>query len=61
MAEQVRSEFMSAAEVADDLNVSLKHVRRLIKNGELPHYKFGSVIRVHRDDINNYVSKCKSK
>ncbi len=61
MADSRQSEFMSPDELAADLNVSTKHVRRLIKNGNIPHHRFGRLIRVHRDDRDEYVKSHRFK
>ena len=41
-------EYRTAAEVAADLGVSLRTVRRWIADGELPAIKIGRSVRVHR-------------
>jgi len=42
--------FLSVDDVAEELRVSSKHLRRLIANGDLPIYRFGKVIRISRHD-----------
>lgn len=54
MTDHSEPNFQSVAEVAHDLGVSEKHIRRLIKSGELPFYRFGHAIRVNRQDKEKY-------
>lgn len=37
--------------VAERLQCSEKHVRRLIKSGDMPSHRFGSLVRVALDDL----------
>ena len=59
MTEHRDPEFQSVAEVANDLNVSEKHVRRLIKSGKLPHYRFENALRIKRTDKETYQESCR--
>ena len=61
MTEHNEPNFESVAEVAHDLGVSEKHIRRLMKNGELPFYRFGHAIRVNRQDKEKYLKSCLQK
>jgi excisionase family DNA binding protein len=38
--------FLSVNDVAEELGVSTKHVRRMIARGDLRIYRFGKVIRI---------------
>ncbi|MFN0191999.1 MAG: helix-turn-helix domain-containing protein [Aestuariivirga sp.] len=49
--------FLSVAEVAGELGVSSKHVRRMIARGDLRIYRFGKVIRIARDDLDRDVDR----
>jgi excisionase family DNA binding protein len=51
-SEVSRAEFVSVADVAAELNVTQRFVRRLIADGELRAVKVGSrLVRIRRDDI----------
>lgn len=52
-------EFMTVSEVAIQLKVSEKTVRRLCKSGEIPHTYIGSQIRIDIEDFKNYLIKSK--
>ena len=54
-------DFELVAEVAEDPRVSQKHVRRLMKDGRLPYYRIGRVIRIRRRDKEAFVQSCHSK
>ena len=58
MADLQEPDFQSVAEVAEDLRVSQKHVRRLMKDGRLPYYRIGRVIRIRRRDKEAFVQSC---
>jgi excisionase family DNA binding protein len=49
--------FLSVDDVAEELRVSSKHVRRLIATGSLPIYRFGKVIRIARQDLDRWVDR----
>lgn len=49
--------FLSVDEVAEELNVSSKHVRRMITRGDLRFYRFGKVLRIARDDLDRDVDR----
>ncbi len=53
-----KSDYQTVAEVACDLNVSEKHVRRLIKGGKLACYRFGNALRIRREDKEKYEKSC---
>jgi excisionase family DNA binding protein len=48
--------FLSVDDVAEELRVSSKHVRRMIARGELPIYRFGKIIRIARDDLDRCIN-----
>ncbi len=49
--------FLSVNDVAEELGVSSKHVRRMIARGDLRIHRFGKVIRIARDDLNRDVDR----
>jgi excisionase family DNA binding protein len=49
--------FLSVDDVAEELRVSSKHVRRLVANGDLPIYRFGKAIRIAREDFDSWVDR----
>lgn len=59
MIEHQYSDYQTVAEVANDLNVSEKHVRRLIKVGKLTCYRFGSALRIKRKDKEIFEKSCR--
>jgi excisionase family DNA binding protein len=50
-------QLLTKEEVADELAITVRMVERLVALGELPHVKVGSLIRVHRDDLNDYIAR----
>jgi len=49
--------FATVRETAGYLRLCEKQVRRLISRGELPAYRFGTALRIKREDIDSYVRK----
>jgi excisionase family DNA binding protein len=49
---------LTAQQVAWVLGCSVPTVRRLIKRGELVAFKVGQVVRVRREDLDEYVERC---
>jgi len=49
-------DFHTVKETAGYLRLCEKQVRRLISRGELPAYRFGTALRIKREDIDLYVS-----
>jgi excisionase family DNA binding protein len=49
------SPFLTAAEVADYLRLSMRQVRRLIACGDIPVTRFGRSVRIHRADLEAFV------
>jgi excisionase family DNA binding protein len=47
--------FCTVKETAKYLRLCEKHVRRLISRGALPAYRFGTALRIKREDIDIYV------
>ena len=48
-------EYMNIKEVADYLRLHQNTVYRLCKNGEIPHQRIGTTIRVHKEDLASYL------
>jgi excisionase family DNA binding protein len=59
MAEQIES-FMTPAEVADLLRVSIYTVRRWIKDQAIPAYKVGRAWRINSVDFEDWLEEQKS-
>lgn len=49
--------FLTVKETAAHLRLCEKHIRRLIKRGELTAYSFGTAIRIKREDLDAFVAK----
>jgi excisionase family DNA binding protein len=49
--------FLTVGQVADELGVSTKHIRRAIAGGELPFHRFGRAVRIARQDLEHYVRR----
>lgn len=47
-------QMLTVAEVAQELRVCERTVRRRINDGELRHHKFGRAIRVSRQDLDDF-------
>jgi len=45
------SQILDAAQLAETLGVNAETIRRLTRDGTLPHHKFGGTIRYHLPDI----------
>lgn len=53
MNEQIR--WMSTKEAAEHLGVTLRSLYRFIDEGALPAYKFGRVIRLKEQDVDQFI------
>jgi excisionase family DNA binding protein len=51
---------LTRTEVAQQLATSTRHVRRLIEDGRLPSVRLGGLVRVHRDQLEEFVSSLTS-
>jgi excisionase family DNA binding protein len=49
--------FLSVVEVAEELGVSTKHIRRAIDRGELPAHRFRRTVRIARNDLVLFISR----
>ncbi len=52
-----KGSLMTDEEVADELAVTARMVRRLIGRGELRGTKIGKLVRVHHDDLDVYIAR----
>lgn len=48
---------MTRREVAQKLNVSVRHVDRTMENGELPYFKVGASVRFRPADVAAFIEK----
>ena len=53
--------FWTAEDVAKFLNLTRSMVYKLIKNGTLPCYRFGSCVRFNPDRVREWVQSCEVK
>jgi excisionase family DNA binding protein len=51
-----RVRFLSIADVADWLAVSIRTVRRWIESGNLVAHQFGSVVRIAEGDLRTFLA-----
>ena len=49
------SRFYTVKEAAQHLRLCEKQIRRLIKRGELSAHRFGTALRIKKQDIDDYV------
>jgi excisionase family DNA binding protein len=49
-------EFHTVDEVADRLQLSPRHIRRLIDRGVIPIHRFGRAVRIADDDLRRYLA-----
>jgi excisionase family DNA binding protein len=47
---------LTLAEVAEQLNTTPRHVRRLVFERRIAYRKLGRYVRFHRDDVAEYVA-----
>jgi|HubBroStandDraft_4_1064222.scaffolds.fasta_scaffold4346718_1 excisionase family DNA binding protein len=57
LARAAPAHLLTAAEVADRLNISLRTVRRLIKNGMLPIVRIGRLVRIRPEALAALIGK----
>lgn len=48
-------EYMSIKEVADFLGLHPNTIYRLCKQGDIPSIKFGTTIRINKEDLRSYL------
>jgi excisionase family DNA binding protein len=49
--------WLDYAGVADRLGVSVKFAKRMKERGDVPHYKFGRLVRFRVEDIDAYAER----
>jgi excisionase family DNA binding protein len=47
---------LTLADVADRLNTSERHIRRLVFERRIPYRKIGKFVRFHPDDLAEYIA-----
>ena len=52
-------QFLKIGEVASELNVKERTTWRLIEDGELPSHQFRGSTRVKREDLDEYIRRCR--
>ena len=52
-------EWMSTSDAARYLGVQVRTLYRFIDEGHLPAYRFGRVIRLKREDVDDFVQLCR--
>jgi excisionase family DNA binding protein len=50
---------LTVEQVAEELSVSIRTVRRLIKDGSVPVHRIGRSVRVSEDDLKRYIAACR--
>ena len=57
MPEKSRRPLLTITEVAERLNVQVRHVRRLIAERRIPYVKWGHLVRFDADDIERWLDE----
>lgn len=52
-------QFLTRRQAAQILGVSLEWLKSRLADGDLPHYKFGRSVRIHSDDLADFVTACR--
>lgn len=52
-------EILTVKEAAQYLKLSVVTIRRLIKKGEIPHFKIGDAVRIDKQDLDKYLESKK--
>ena len=53
--------YLCLSEVSQELGLTRRDVRQLIKSGALPGFQFGNQLRVKSEDLLSFVEKSKIK
>jgi excisionase family DNA binding protein len=53
-------QLMTIGEVAELLNVGVRHIRRLVAERRIPFIKWGGLLRFDRDDIDRWLDDSRS-
>ena len=59
-AERKRDRYLSPRAVAEQLDVSVRTVRRWLSSGELRHYRLGGQIRIAQADLEAFLYRHRS-
>ena len=51
--------WLSTAESARRLGITPRTLYRFIDEGQLPAYRFGRVIRLQRDEVDDFIERCR--
>lgn len=57
----MQSPWLGTQQVADELGLTLRTVYGLVNRGELIAHRFGRVIRIRREDLEDYLQRSKVK
>jgi len=55
------TEFFSINELAEYLNIKKSTLYSFVRNGDLPHYRIGRIIRFKRTDIESWLEEHRSE
>lgn len=55
MPREGKAPLISAEQLAEELGVSVRYVRRIIAERRIPYVKVGHLIRFQRDDVQRWV------
>lgn len=58
---RTRDELLTVGEIAAELRVSRATIWRLCRTGELPHLRVGSVYRIRRSDLDEYLARTQAQ
>jgi excisionase family DNA binding protein len=50
-------DLLTVRDVANYLNVSRSWVYEMVNHGYLPYFQFNSAIRIHRNDLSQFISR----
>ncbi len=59
MPKSTGEDWLSAPEAATALGLTVRTVYALVDTGDLTAYKFRRVLRIKRDDLEDYVERCR--
>ena len=57
MEKKPDEEYLSVAEIANQLHIHIETVRRWIKSGQLPAIEIGGRYRILKDDLQTFLNK----
>jgi len=56
----IEKEFLTVEELADLLSVSKRTIYQMVKRKDIQGYRIGNSFRFRRDDIEDFLSKCRT-